>query len=113
MKLKWPLWQIVLVWFALHLSGFLSLAFGWLVPFGFIGGITFYTLFGIFTQSVGYGVIVGKRTLEEWKKQYSNTSGPVQPGGSTPRSRAVGYLIWLFLPVIIYVPFFIIAISER
>lgn len=113
MKLKWPLWQIVTAWFILHLIGFLSLAYGWLTGLGFIVGIVLYILYGAFAQSVGYGIIVGKKALKAWKEQYNDPTGPTQPGGSTPKSRATGFIVWIALPIIIYLPFFIIALNER
>lgn len=113
MKLKWPLWAIVTVWFILHGIGFFSLALGWVIPLGLIGGVIAYIVFGAFAQSVGYGIIVGKKTLEAWKVQSKSTVGASQPNGHTPKQLALDYLLWLAIPVIIYIPLFIHAIGEK
>lgn len=105
MKLTWPLWQVVVLWFALHLIGILSFALGWTLPLGLIGGCLVYLIWGAFAQMVAYRVIVNKAVVEEWKRKIK--------GSATESSRGWGYVIWLVLPVIIYWVFFYIALGER
>lgn len=113
MKLKWPVWLVTFAWMSLHLLGFLSIAEGWLTGVGLVFGLVFYLAYGAFAQMVGYGVIAGKKAVEAWRKQIKDPSKGNQPGAQSPSDKAWGYLFWILLPIIIYFPFFIIALSER
>lgn len=111
MKLTWPLWAITAVWLLLWAVVFLSFPYG--SPFnitrlGLFPCIIIYAAYCGFAQSVGYGVIVGKKTRNAWKEQHAKNVRDLEG-----KSFTLGYLAWLLVPVIIYLPFILIAISER
>lgn len=111
MKLTWPLWAIVTAWFVLWLIGLLSFPHGSpisLTSLGFIPAALIYAVYFAFAQSVGYGVIVGKKTRTAWKAQHAANAKDKEGHSFT-----LGYLIWLLLPAIIYIPFLLAAMSER
>lgn len=111
MKLKWPLPAIVIAWLLLWAAVFFSFPHGSplnITGLGLIPCIIIYALYCAFAQSVGYGVIVGKKTRDAWKSQDARDVKDKEG-----KSYTAGYIIWLLLPAIIYIPFLLIAISER
>lgn len=111
MKLKWPLWVITTVWLLLWAVVFISFPYGSplnITGLGFLPCAIIYAMYCAFAQSVGYGVIVGKKTRDAWKDQDARNVRDLEGHSYTK-----GYIAWILLPAIIYIPFLLIALSER
>lgn len=111
MKLRWPLWAIATAWFLLWAAVFISFPHGSplnITKLGLIPCLIIYAVYCAFAQSVGYGVIVGKKTRDAWKEQHARNVKDLEG-----HSYTLGYIGWLLIPVIIYLPFLLVAISER
>ena len=93
MKLRIPEAARIAIVFAVAFFYCLSVLSGWLDWAYWLFIIPIALVVGWFVGGVSYGILISRQAIKAAKEQMKRTRAS-QPGGDSPKQKAVGYFIW-------------------